>query len=343
MPRGERAVLNLRGFPDLPGRWTAGPKALLMQIAVAFAGIVVAVGVRLLLDRLAPDLVPFALTFPVLVVVGLVAGGLAGVITLVGCQLLIWYAVLPPQYSFAIPSLTTLLNLVLVTLAQVVLLWAVVAYRRVTEHVQRESQQRIEDLSMALREIDHRTRNNFALAIGMLEIEARDAKEPTLRSGLNRAAARLQAIAGAYKNLALSSVGLEAVRLHDYLDDMCGRLREGMLFPAITLQLETDEVTVPPQFAIRVGLILNEVVTNAAKHAFPEGIGNITIKLENRADLLSLSISDDGKGMDSDGPASPGLGSKLIAMLVRQLAAKMKCETRDGTHYEFLIPHHAAV
>ena len=312
-----------------------------MQGAVAFAGIAVAVGLRLILDQVAPGLVPFALTFPVLVVVGLVAGAWAGAITLVGCQLLIWYAVLPPRFSFAITSLTTLLDLLLVTLAQIILLWSVTAYRSVMEHAQRENRQRIEDLSLALREIDHRTRNNFALAIGMLEIEARNAEEATLRSGLNRAAARLQAIAGAYKNLALSSVCLEAVRLHDYLNEMCGRLREGMLSPAVSLQLECDQVTVPPQFAVRVGLIVNEVVTNAAKHAFPEGVGSITVKLEKKADLLSLCISDDGKGIDADGPASQGLGSKLIAMLVRQLAAKMQCETRGGTHYEFIIPHEA--
>ena len=341
MPRGERAVLNLRGFPDLPRRWTAGPQSLLIQGAVAFAGIAVAVGLRLILDQVAPGLVPFALTFPVLVVVGLVAGAWAGAITLVGCQLLIWYAVLPPRFSFAITSLTTLLDLLLVTLAQIILLWSVTAYRSVMEHAQRENRQRIEDLSLALREIDHRTRNNFALAIGMLEIEARNAEEATLRSGLNRAAARLQAIAGAYKNLALSSVCLEAVRLHDYLNEMCGRLREGMLSPAVSLQLECDQVTVPPQFAVRVGLIVNEVVTNAAKHAFPEGVGSITVKLEKKADLLSLCISDDGKGIDADGPVSQGLGSKLIAMLVRQLAAKMQCETRSGTHYEFIIPHEA--
>jgi two-component sensor histidine kinase len=158
-----------------------------------------------------------------------------------------------------------------------------------------------------------------------------------LRSALQRAASRLQAISGVYKNLALSSTDLNAVRLHDYLADMCERLREGLLSPAIMLTLEADQVTVSHEAAVRIGLIVNELVTNAAKHAFPDGIGSIMLRLERRESEIFLSISDDGKGFDREA-ANDGLGSKLIAMLIRQIKATHATESDRGTIHRLTIP-----
>lgn len=328
-----------RGHLDLPAELAGILPPLFTQAIVAFAGIGVAVGLRIALDQIVPGVVPFALTFPVIAAVTLLAGTRAGVIALIGCQLLIWYAILPPPRSFAIESSTVAANLVLVTGAQALLLWAVASYRKLMAGLMREDRQRIDDLSLALREIDHRTKNNFHLAIGLLEIQARNTGDAGLKSALNRAAARMQAISGVYKNLALSSADLEAVRLHDYLAEICERLRDGLLSPAIVLKLETEPVTVPHELAIRVGLIVNELVTNATKHAFPEGIGTIMIKLEKPGDdALRLIVSDDGKGLGNEAGSSDGLGSKLIAMLVRQLGAALEVESNPGTTHRLTVP-----
>ncbi len=151
----------------------------------------------------------------------------------------------------------------------------------------------------------------------------------------------MQALAGVYKNLALSSADLEAVRLHDYLDDICDRLRDGMLSPAVLLEFEADEATVPNEKAIRIGLIVNELVTNAAKHAFPDGVGTITVRLERSEDILRLIVEDDGKGLGNAEPTD-GLGTKLVSMLARQIGAKLETISRDGTTYRLTMPILAA-
>jgi two-component sensor histidine kinase len=330
-----------RGFLDLPGELEGKLPRIVTEIIVALAAIALAVGGRLILDQLIPGIVPFALTFPVVAAATLIAGRRAGAITIVGCQLLVWYAVMPPQRSFAFESPAQAVSLFLATASQVVMLLAIGAYRGMTGRLESESRQRIDDLSLALREIDHRTKNNFQLAVGLLEIQGRNSEDEALRSALNRAAARLQAIGAAYRNLAFSSADLNAIRLHDYLEDMCERLREGLLSPAILLNLEADPVTVPHEMAVRIGLVVNELVTNAAKHAFPDGVGVITITLADKENVLELSVSDDGKGLPA-GKVADGLGTRLITMLTRQLGAKASIGSGKGTTRQFIIPRHPA-
>lgn len=326
-----------RGYLDLPTELEGKIPRILTELIVAFAAMGLSVGLRLALDKIVPGVVPFALTFPMIAAVTLIAGMRAGAITIFGYQMLIWYAVLPPQRSFAIESPALVVSLILVTVSQAVMLLAIGSYRSVMGKFEAETRQRIDDLSLALREIDHRTKNNFQLAVGLLEIQGRNSDDPALRSALNRAASRLQAIGSAYRNLAISSADLNEIRLHDYLEDMCDRLREGLLSPAILLKLQIDPVTVPHETAIRIGLITNELVTNSVKHAFPDGIGTITILLKKADDHLTLTITDDGPGFDSTAVTS-GLGTRLISMLVRQLGAKMT-KSGGGASQSFTIPY----
>lgn len=327
-----------RGYLDLPAELDGKLPRLVTQLIVTLAAIGFAVGSRLILDRFVPGVMPFALTFPIIAAATLIAGMRSGAMTIFACQLLIWYGVMPPERSFALQSPAQVISLLLATAAQVVMLLAIGSYRSLVGRLEAENEQRIEDLSLALREIDHRTKNNFQLAVGLLDIQGRNATDPLLKSALSRAAARLQAIGSAYRNLALSSADLNVIRLHDYLHDMCDRLREGLLSPAIMLKLEIAPVAVTHEMAIRIGLIVNELVTNAAKHAFEEGVGTITIKLEGESDGMRLTISDDGKGFNPD-QVSDGLGARLITMLVRQLGARMTRTSNAGTTYSFEIPH----
>jgi two-component sensor histidine kinase len=326
-----------RGYLDLPSELAGKLPRAVTEIIVAFAAIGLAVGGRIALDQVIPGVIPFVLTFPVIAIATLMAGARAGIITIVGCQILIWYAVMPPYRSFAIESPAQAVSLLLTTASQLVMLWAIGAYRGMTRQLTAESRQRIEDLSLALREMDHRTKNNFQLAVGMLDIQGRNATDPELRSSLGRAAARLQAIGGVYKNLALSSADINVIRLHDYLEDVCGRVSEGLLSPAVQLELRADPVAVPHDHAIRIGLIINELVTNAAKHAFPEGVGHILVAMEDLSNALRLTVSDDGTGFDHEKTAD-GLGARMIQMLARQLNAQVTTGADSGTSYTFVIP-----
>ena len=162
------------------------------------------------------------------------------------------------------------------------------------------------------------------------------------RAAVPSTAARLQAVASIYKNLSLSSAGLRDVRLHDHLREICDRIRVGLLPASVQLHLHADELVVPHGVAMRVGLIVNELVTNAAKHAFPEGSGTIFVRYRRTGDRLNLEISDDGRGIDSNHVAPTGLGQKLVQALVRQLDGAIEMRTDGGTTYAISFPLAAA-
>lgn len=322
---------------DLPGALEEQLPPVVTELIVAFAAIGAAIGLRLVLNAVAPGVVPFALTFPAIVAATLLAGTRAGLMTLVGALLLVWYMILPPERSFAITSATTAFNLLLVTAAQLVMLWAVSSYRSVTMAKRDRDKRQIDGLELALAEIDHRTKNNFQISISLLTMEAQRTDNAALKLALSRAAARLQAVASVYHNLAVSSVGLGQIRLHEYLADICQRLREGLLTPAIQLDLRADPAVVSQELAVRAGLIVNELVTNAAKHAFPDGVGRIEVVLAVQGDRLLLAVGDNGCGLSAM-PRGDGLGTRLVHMLAQQMAAEPVVNSNGGTCHEFRIP-----
>lgn len=328
-----------RGQLDIPAELEDKLPRIVTETIVTLAGVAIAVGLRLALQRFVGDVVPFALTFPVLCVVILLAGLRAGLMTMAGCQLLIWYHVLPPRGSFAIEDATAVANLVLVTGAQLLLVFVMASYRDAARRLISTGQEEIADLSLALREIDHRTRNNFQLAIALLNLQARNSRHAEVKAGLENAAARLQAIASVYSNLAVTSASLEEIRLHEHLREICNRLREGLLPASIALKFEAVPIIARQDVAIRLGLILNELITNAAKHAFPDGLGSVHVVLADAGNgAIAVEIRDDGKGIEPDQGATGGLGGKLVTMLARQIDAQVAVSVNGGTIHRIHIP-----
>ncbi len=308
---------------DLLERWPP----LVRDILVALAAMMLAVGCRLIIDHFVAGAVPFALTFPAVIAAGLLAGGRAGLLAIAGCQMLVWYFILPPARSFAIPNAGYATSLVMTTLAQGVAVWAVAAYRGSVRKARGEVQRRIELMDIALREIDHRTKNNFQIAASLLVAQAGSSDNPDVAQHLRLAAARLTSIASTYRNLAVSSATLSDVLLHDHLKEICDHIRDGMLPATIDLTFVAEPVTVAADKAVTIGLIVNEWITNAVKHAFPDAIGEIAVSLEKASAGMRIVVADNGGG----GSGAAGSGSKLIELLVRSLGATVSIDQNDGT------------
>lgn len=304
---------------------TPWPRALV----VSLGGITFAVGLRALVELFVTDAVPFALTFPAVIAAGLLAGWRGGLLTIAGCQLLVWYLILPPYRSFEILSVGQATSLVLTTIAQLLSVWAVAAYRTSTHQLADESAKRMELMSIALKEIDHRTKNNFQIAASLLMAQAAGAGDKTLTEHLNAAAARLQSIAATYKNLAVSSVGLSEVALDKHLEDICASLKKAMLPDSIQLRYSGEAITVSADDAVAIGLIVNEWITNAAKHAYADQTGTIDVTLRNTADTFRVEVSDQGNGPTGDEAA--GLGTSLVEMLAEPLDGEIAIDRSSGT------------
>jgi len=150
------------------------------------------------------------------------------------------------------------------------------------------------------------------------------------------AADRIRAVSLAHEQLAPRSHG-EAINLAEYLRALCISIRRQV--ENVDLDITADEIDMPIERAIALGLILNEAVTNCLKHAFGERKGHITVRLQTGIGFgeARLSIADDGRGMTDPKPGGSGL--KLMTALARQIAGNVERRSSDqGTTVSVQFP-----
>jgi two-component sensor histidine kinase len=192
-------------------------------------------------------------------------------------------------------------------------------------------------------ELNHRVKNNLSIVNSMLNIQARSAGPgaPALRS----AADRIQAIATLHEVL-YQRVEQGEIEVSGYLARLCERLRASLLDKSggITIELQAEPGSMELDEAVPVGLIVNELVTNAVKHAFPDRRGAIRVCYDNGAQRR-LVVSDDGKGLpetDRLDERAAGFGKRLIEAMVKQIAAEMDVESGGGSRFTIRLASPAA-
>jgi len=174
---------------------------------------------------------------------------------------------------------------------------------------------------LLLRELGHRTQNNLALVASVLSLQARTKENPEIRSALEKAVARVQAIGSAHEHFhPLKHNG--RVNMRPYLEKLCTHLGDSHRdVRPIAVIVEADDVGLRTEQAVPLGLIANELVTNALKHAFP-GDRSGTIRVMLRASSpMSFIVEDNGVGSPLE--KEERLGSRLIRLLAEQLGAKI--------------------
>ena len=123
-------------------------------------------------------------------------------------------------------------------------------------------------LDHALNEIDHRTRNNHQTVLALIHLQAQRSTHDGVKDALQQVADRIQAIAQATERLALRSGDLERVRLDDHLCGLCEQIERGLSRQNVNVSCDVEEITTSADKAIPIAIIVNELVTNALKHAF---------------------------------------------------------------------------
>ena len=193
---------------------------------------------------------------------------------------------------------------------------------------------------LLLHELQHRIKNDFAIVNGLVHLESR-AGSPEVKAALARVHGRMEALSLVHDQLHTSGrVG--RVDLGGYLKALCAAQSGALAADGgarLTFMGEAIETT--HDAAIPVGLIVNELVTNAVKHAFPAGQGpergTIAVELRRAGpNSAEVCVSDDGVGMDRDAPGSTGM--KLIPMLVRQLGGELTHPEGPGTRARLNFP-----
>lgn len=184
---------------------------------------------------------------------------------------------------------------------------------------------------LLLQEQAHRTKNDLAIATSLIRLQGRAEKDNAVRAALDRAAERLNVLAKGhdYLRMATGDQVVETIDMQEYLGELCWSVGERLrdLRP-IAVEVDAERVVTNSRQAIHMGLIVNELVTNALKHAFPGNrAGTIAVKLNRCAKGILLTIEDNGIGCP-DG-AGEGLGSRLTQLLVQQLRGTMTREATD--------------
>lgn len=199
---------------------------------------------------------------------------------------------------------------------------------------QLELRRALQTSELMMQEMVHRVKNSLALVSGLLNLQARRASSDEIRAEVETARDRVSAIANLHEQLHLAS-DLKSVDMAAFLDRLLGGLRK-TAGGQVRLASAIEPMTLDPRRAAIVGVVVNELVTNALRHAFPDGqSGTIAVRLTKTdvGDFL-LAVEDDGIGMPEDGADRRGLGSMLLDRLAGQLRGTPKRERlAPGTRF----------
>lgn len=196
----------------------------------------------------------------------------------------------------------------------------------------REKEHLLRAQEILAQEFEHRLVNSLQMIVSLLTLQSRKAESAEAATQLTIAATRVGAFGRVHRRLHLLD-HLETVELKHFIEQLCQDL-SGMLCngnAAHSLAVEGVNIEVPTNLGIPLGFIVNELITNAAKHAK----GEITVRLETTPELgHCLAVSNDGPALPEGfhPNANKGLGLKIIQSLVRQINGRLEMGPGPGQH-----------
>jgi PAS domain S-box-containing protein len=195
-----------------------------------------------------------------------------------------------------------------------------------------------------LKEVHHRVKNNMQVISSLLRLQEEKVQDKDVLAMLKDSQKRIQSMALVYNKL-YQSQNLARIDMGDYIKELTlGLIKSYTTSPyRVTVNIDPSDVSLSVDMAIPCGLVINELVTNSLKYAFPENrTGQIAISLKEGSNQeLALTVSDNGVGIpEGINPANTGtLGLKLVVNLVQdQLDGKIEVDRRQGTTYKITFP-----
>jgi len=327
---------------DIPDRLSGVAPAWAAQLACVFLGVGVAVSLRAVTNLFAPGVAPYAFIYPASLLATLLGGWQAGAGTVLVAGLLAWMFVVPHavlagaqmHYQAAAALIAFFTAGMLIAVAE--------GFRSAARRLAGERNAKLQERELLFRELQHRVGNDFAIVNSLLDLQRRRSASSETRSALQHAMGRIQSISRIHRQIyALPET--RHVDLRQYLRDLCAGLRDATLPPAgIALTCNCEQAYMSRDLALALGLAMNELVTNAAKHAFPDGReGSISVAFAHAAKGWQLIVADDGIGMPA-APSKTGLGTMLVEQFVRQAGGTLAIMREPGTRAIIDLPPTAA-
>lgn len=321
------------GELDLPDRLHPAVPRWVTQLGVALLCVGAAGVLRLTINLVAPGAAVFALLFPAIMIATLFARWQAGLLTGLISITYAFFAIYLPAPSITQSGPYWTLFAIVFSAALTIALAE--TFRRAVHRATDERDREIADRDLMLSEFEHRVKNNFQIVASMLDIQRRRVSDPAASDALGAALMRVDSIARAHRHLYRDGQGSE-VNVSDYLQDLCNALSDALLLRGgVTLGCDADPAPIPRDHAVSIGLVVNELVTNAAKHAFDgRETGTIHVSWKQRPEGgWRLTVADDGVGL----PAAPrpkrqegGLGQRLVEAFAKQAGGTLTTASDPG-------------
>jgi two-component sensor histidine kinase/HAMP domain-containing protein len=204
---------------------------------------------------------------------------------------------------------------------------------------------RRERSEVLLREIDHRVKNSLQIAASLISLQARNLQDPQTRSALKDSESRIRTMANIHARLRLSNDNT-LVDFQSYLQEVAPAMLQAHTNSSkVNLKVTSDRVLLNVEKAVPCALIVNELVTNAIKHAFPgDKKGTIHVQFTNGDGRCTLTVADDGVGLPEDLnlQTASSLGYQLVNALTLQLHGALDLQRNGGASVSVSFPHSAA-
>jgi two-component sensor histidine kinase len=199
--------------------------------------------------------------------------------------------------------------------------------RRAKEAAEREVREARDRAMVLLAEVNHRVGNSLALVSSLVRLQASAVKDAGARAALAETQARITAIGNLHRSL-YTSEDVRKVDMSAYLETLVGELGRSMSATGQTptIRFNAEPILTKTDKAVSIGMIVTELITNAIKYAYPDGMGEIQVSLSQDGDGATvLVVADDGVGWSGHGPATgTGLGTKIIGAMAKSLATTIE-------------------
>ena len=228
-------------------------------------------------------------------------------------------------------------------IAGLLLMLLILAYKAIQTNVRKNKllQEQNREKEFLLKEIHHRVKNNLEMVSSLLSLQSAQLDDPNVTEAIQKSRQRVQSMSMIHQKL-YQGKSLAAIEMRDYFINLGNYLISSYgAEERVTLECNMNQLELDVDMAIPIGLIVNELFTNAMKYAFPGNRkGKITVHLIEVDDVLELTVKDNGIGKpEENSHQGTGFGTQLIALLTRQLDGKMQLNVSKGTmvYFEFQL------
>jgi two-component sensor histidine kinase len=195
---------------------------------------------------------------------------------------------------------------------------------------------------LLFKELQHRVKNSMSIITSLVGLEESRADTPKARAVLSKLESRVAALSYLY-DILCDEGGIDSVELADYLGRVVDSAAEGLGADAkgISFDQNIEPGAIDIKRALSLGLIVNELVTDSLKYAFPEGRGGrVAVGLAREGSGFLLEVSDDGVGfpLGFDLAEGEGFGLGLVGLLAEQLGAEFSARNEGGARFQLRMP-----